>query len=263
MTNAPVDTDAVTLTIDAGVATLTLNRPDKRNAVNMDMHRGMAAALRAVQRDSSVRVLVLTGAGTAFCAGQDLAELAVGRASGLRVDDHVRTTFNRTIMALQQLRMPVVAAVNGVAAGAGMSLALAADVRVASSDASFTLAFHRIGLVPDTGATWLLPQLIGPARTLELVYTDRTLDAAAAHAWGLVNEVVARADLDERVTQLGASIAALPPTAISLTRRAVHRAATSTLEDALEYEAQLQQHVATSSEHTAAVEAFFARRAGA
>lgn len=244
-----------------GVATIALNRPDKRNAINMQLHRDLAAALKAATRDRSVRALLLTGRGPGFCAGQDLTEFSMARADpDFRVDEHVRATFNRTIMTLRTLELPVVAAINGVAAGAGWSLALAADIRIASDDARFTQAFSKIGLVPDTGSTWFLPELIGTSRTLELAFTGEVIDAARALDWGLVNRVVPAAELQDAAHAYAAQLASMPTLALGLTKRAVHRATGVTLEDALEYEAQLQQRAATSADHVEGVTAFLEKR---
>ncbi len=243
------------------VARIALDRPDKRNAINMQLHQDLSAALRLVQRDRDVRALLITGNGPGFCAGQDLTEFSMARADpDFRVDEHVRRTFNRTITTIRGLAMPVVAAVNGVAAGAGWSLALAADIRIASEDARFTQAFSKIGLLPDTGSTWFLPELIGTSRTLELAYTGDMIDASKALEWGLVNEVVAGDQLAEHARAYAARLAAMPTLALALTRRAVYRATTTSLADALEYEAQLQQHAAASDDHVEGVTAFLEKR---
>ena len=244
-----------------GVATIALNRPEKRNAINMQLHRDLAAALKLVQRDRSVRALLLTGRGPGFCAGQDLSEFMMAKADeDFRVDDHVRSTFNRTIMTLRGMEIPVVAAINGVAAGAGWSLALAADIRFASEDAFFTQAFSKIGLVPDTGSTWFLPELIGTSRTLELAFTGDPIDAQRALDWGLVNFVVPGAELLERASDYATRLASMPTLALGITKRAVYRATTTTLEDALEYEAQVQQRAAQSDDHVEGVTAFLEKR---
>jgi 2-(1,2-epoxy-1,2-dihydrophenyl)acetyl-CoA isomerase len=244
-----------------GVATIALNRPDKRNAINMQLHRDLAAALRLVERDPQVRALLLTGRGPGFCAGQDLTEFSMARADpDFRVDEHVRRTFNRTILTIRSLELPVVAAVNGVAAGAGWSLALAADIRIAADDARFTQAFSKIGLVPDTGSTWFLPELIGTSRTLELAYTGDMIDAARALEWGLVNQVVPAAELADTAHAYAARLAAMPTLALAMTRRAVYRATGVTLADALEYEAQVQQRAAASEDHVEGVTAFLEKR---
>ena len=247
-----------------GVATIALNRPDKYNAINNQLHKDLAAALRLATRDDAVRAVLLTGRGRGFCAGQDLTEFAMARADEtFRVDEHVRQTFNRTIMTLRGMELPVVAAVNGVAAGAGWSLALAADIRFASTDASFTQAFSKIGLVPDTGSTWFLPELIGTSRTLELAFTGDPIDATKALAWGLVNEVVPPEQLAERAHAYAARLAAMPTRALGMTKRAVYRATTVELADALEYEAQVQQHAAATADHVEGVTAFLEKRAPA
>jgi 2-(1,2-epoxy-1,2-dihydrophenyl)acetyl-CoA isomerase len=247
-----------------GVATITLNRPDKRNAINMQLHKDLAAALKLVTRDRSVRALLITGRGKGFCAGQDLSEFMMAKADeSFRVDEHVRNTFNRTIMTLRGMEIPVVAAVNGVAAGAGWSLALAADIRFASEDASFTQAFSKIGLVPDTGSTWFLPELIGSSRTLELAFTGDVIDASKALEWGLVNFVVPGEELVERTREYAARLASMPTLALGLTKRSVYRATGTTLADALEYEAQVQQRAASSDDHVEGVTAFLAKRAPA
>lgn len=243
------------------VATIALNRPDKRNAINMQLHRDLAAALKLVRRDGSVRALVLTGRGAGFCAGQDLTEFMMAKADeSFRVDDHVRQTFNRTIMTLRELPFPVIAAINGVAAGAGWSLALAADIRIAADNARFTQAFSKIALVPDTGSTWFLPELIGTSRTLELAYTGDVIDATKALDWGLVNQIVPADELDARAHEYAARLAAMPTKALGLTKRAVYRATTTTLADALEHEAQVQQHAAASDDHVEGVTAFLEKR---
>ena len=257
----PVALETIDLVIRDGVATVALNRPDKYNAINFQLHKDLAKALSLVKRDRSVRAVVLTGRGKGFCAGQDLGEFAVARASDdFRVDEHVRSTFNKTIMTIRELELPVVAAINGVAAGAGWSLALAADIRFASENATFTQAFAKIGLVPDTGSTWFLPELIGTSRALELAFTGDPIDAATAHAWGLVNRVVTADELQDATFEYAARLAAMPTLALGLTKRAVYRATTTTLPDALEYEAQLQQRAASTEDHVEGVMAFLEKR---
>lgn len=251
----------VELSMTDSVATIALNRPDKRNAINQALHRDLTSALRAVDRNSSVRALLITGRGPGFCAGQDLHELGAARAEpGFRIDEHVRTTFNRTVLTIRSLRMPVIAAINGVAAGAGWSLALAADLRIAAADATFTQAFTRIGLVPDTGATWLLPQLVGPARALQLAFLNERLDAEKALDWGLVNEVVPAEELASRSAAVAHELATMPTAALAMTRRAIYRSAAVTLEDALEYEAQLQQRAAATNDHVEGLTSLLERR---
>lgn len=253
--------DTIEYTVREGVATITLNRPDKRNAINDDMQRELAGALKLVERDPNVRALLLTGSGPAFCAGQDLAELAMAQGlDSFRVDDFVRSTYNRLVLTIRELALPVIAAVNGVAAGAGWSLALAADIRFAGTDARFTQAFAKIGLVPDSGSTWLLPELIGTSRALELAYTGDVIDAERALEWGLVNFVVDGDELVDTAHAYARRLAQMPTRALALTRRAMHRSPHVSLRDALEYEAQLQQHAAHTQDHVEGVTAFLERR---
>lgn len=261
MAAGPPTLETIDYDVADGVATIAFNRPEKRNAINMQLHRDLAAALRLVGRDRAVRAVLLTGRGKGFCAGQDLTEFSMARADPeFRVDEHVRHTFNRTVMAIRGLQVPVVAAVNGFAAGAGWSLALAADIRFAADDAQFTQAFSKIGLLPDTGSTWFLPELIGTSRTLELALTGDVIDANRALDWGLVNFVVPATSLVEQAHAYAVRLAAMPTLALALTKRAVYRATTTTLAEALEYEAQLQQHAAGSDDHAEGVTAFLEKR---
>lgn len=253
------DYETITLEQDGAVAILTLNRPGKFNAVSLAMHRDLAHALRQVGRSSSVRALVITGAGKGFCAGQDLSEFG-SHGDDFRVDDHVRDTFNRMVLSLRELPMPVIAAVNGVAAGAGASLALAADLRICSEHASFLQAFIRIGLVPDTGSTWLLPYLVGISRALELAWSGDPVDAQRAVEIGMASEVVPAEQLMERTLDRARQLATQPTRAIALTKRAMYRSLSSTFADALEYEAQLQQVAAGTQDHREGVLAFLEKR---
>lgn len=253
------DRSLVSVDVRDAVATVTLNRPDKLNAINMAMHRELMAVLKQLKRDREVRVLVLTGEGRAFCVGQDLAEfLQLGE--GFRVDDHVRTTYNRLITALRELDQPVIGAINGIAAGAGASLALATDMRIVSENASFLQAFVRIGLLPDSGGTWFLPHLVGTARALELAWTGRPADAAEAERIGIANRVVAPEQLLSAAHEQASQLARMPARALALTKRAVYRSVTEPLSSALEYEAQLQQHLVSTEDHREGVAAFMEKR---
>jgi len=257
-----LELETVEYVVTDAVASIALNRPEKYNAFNMQVHQDLTKALKHAERDRSVRAVLLTGRGRGFCAGQDLTEFSMSRADpDFRVDEHVRRTFNRIIHTIRGLELPVIAAINGVAAGAGWSLALAADIRIASDGASFTQAFSKIGLIPDTGSTWFLPELIGTSRTLQLMFTGDAIDAKTALEWGLVNEIVAADVLDEHAHAYAARLAAMPTRALGLTKRAVYRATTVGLDDALEYEAQLQQHAAATSDHVEGVTAFLEKRA--
>src|SRR6185295_15068887 len=214
------------------IATITLDRPDALNALTIPMKTELLAAFGAVARDRAVRAVVLTGAGRAFCAGQDLKERLEPDAAPLAVE--VRERYNPIITAMWRLDKPIVGAINGVAAGAGASLAFACDIRVAAEGASFVLAFGRIGLVPDSGATWFLPRLVGPAKAAELALVGDPVDAAEALRLGLVSRVVPGDRLLGEARALAERIAEGAPLAMALTKGALERAATITLDEALD-----------------------------
>ncbi len=241
---------------DGGVLTITLNRPDVLNAFDRAMHEALAAALKEA-RDPAVRAVLLTGAGRGFCVGQDLNEL---RGADGDVAERLRSTFNPNVTALRALEKPVIAAVNGPAAGAGLSFACACDVRIASDRASFVPAFINIGLVPDTGGSYFVARLLGYAKAFEWLTSGRKLTAAEAHAWGLVSEVVEPDALDERASEVASSLAAMPTRGIGMTKRLLDRAAGSTLAEHLEWEAQLQAAAAGSDDFAEGVAAFLEKR---
>ncbi len=249
----------IELTREGAVAVLKLNRPDKYNAVDRAMHKEFAGALRELQRDGDVRAVVLAAEGKAFCSGQDLREFEQA-PDDFRIDTHVRTTFNRVALGLRELPKPVIAAVNGVAAGAGASLALCADLRICGESALFMQAFMKIGLVPDTGSTWLLPHLVGISRALELAWSARPVDAREALAIGLCNEVVADDVLLQTAVERAQQLAQMPTAAIGMTKRAMYRALTTDFADALEYEAQLQQVAGATADHSEGLLAFREKR---
>jgi 2-(1,2-epoxy-1,2-dihydrophenyl)acetyl-CoA isomerase len=242
--------------LDEGVMTITLNRPDVLNAFDQAMQDGFRAALKGA-RDPEVRAVVLTGAGRGFCVGQDLKEFREGAGD---LGGRLRSTYNRNVIALRSLEKPVIAAVNGPAAGAGLALAAACDVRLAADSATFVPAFINIGLVPDTGATFFLARLLGYGRAFEWLCSGKRLTAADAHAWGFVLEVVEAGKLMQRAGSLAAELAALPTRAIGMTKRLLDRAATSTLEEQLELEAQLQAAAAASEDFAEGVAAFLEKR---
>lgn len=255
-------TSGVRLAVSDGVGTLTFDRPGSLNALDTAAKTALLAGLAEVARDPAVRCVVLTGTGRAFCVGQDLREHA--RALALGPPEAVLATvpehYNPIALALHTLDKPVVAAVNGVAAGAGASLAFLADLRLLAASASFTLAFAGIGLSCDTGASWTLPRLVGPARALELMYTGRTVAAEEALALGLATEVVPDADFAARVAELAAWLAAGPTLAFAAMRRAVRSAAGQDLAAALEVEAEGMRLTGASADHRAAVDAFLAKQ---
>jgi 2-(1,2-epoxy-1,2-dihydrophenyl)acetyl-CoA isomerase len=241
---------------DGAVLTITLNRPDVLNAFNGAMHAALRGALKEA-RDDEVRAVVITGAGRGFCVGQDLTEFSEGAGD---VADRLRATYHPNVLALRALEKPVIAAVNGPAAGAGMSFACACDIRIAADSASFVPAFINIGLVPDSGGTYFVTRLLGYARAFEWLCSGRKLTAAEAHAWGLVSEVVEADALPARAAELAAGLAALPTKAIGMTKRLLERGATSPLEDQLEWEAQLQSAAVKSADFAEGVQAFLEKR---
>ena len=241
---------------DGGVLTITLNRPDVLNALNAAAHKALAAALKDA-RGAEVRAVVITGAGRGFCVGQDLTEF---RESAGDIGDRLRSGYHRTILGIRALEKPVVAAVNGPAAGAGLSLACACDLRIAADSASFVPAFIGIGLVPDSGATWLVPRLIGPARAFEWLTQNRKLSADEAQGWGLVDEVVEPGALAARAAEVAARYAEAPTRAIGMTKRLLEGSATATLEEQLEREAQLQSAATETDDFREGVNAFLEKR---
>ena len=236
--------------------TITLNRPDVLNAFNAAMHAALARALKDA-RDPEVRAVVLTGAGRGFCVGQDLTEF---RDAAGDIGSRLRATYHPNVLAIRALEKPVVAAVNGAAAGAGLSFACACDIRIASDAAAFVPAFINIGLIPDSGGSFFVTRLLGQARAFEWMTSGRKLTAAEAHAWGLVSEVVEADALAGRAAELAASLAAMPTRGIGMTKRLFDRAPTSSLEDQLEWEAQLQAAATETDDFREGVTAFLEKR---
>jgi 2-(1,2-epoxy-1,2-dihydrophenyl)acetyl-CoA isomerase len=241
-----------------GVRVLTLNRPDVLNAVNAQMGAELLQALRDAERAAEVRCVLLAASGRGFCAGADLRERDPGRTS---LGDLLRERYNGIVARLRTMEKPVIAAINGVAAGAGCNLALAADLRIASERASFIEVFSRVGLIPDSGGTWLLPRLVGMGRALEMMFFADPVDAPTAERLGLVNRVVPHADLMARANEWAARLAAGPTRAYGLIKRGVNRALALDLEGALEYEAYLQEVAGRTEDHREGVAAFLAKRA--
>jgi 2-(1,2-epoxy-1,2-dihydrophenyl)acetyl-CoA isomerase len=241
-----------------GIATITLNRPQVYNAFNEQMHAGLQEALRMAERDPAARVLVITGAGKAFCSGQDLKEIPLDGSRS--IGESVRQRYNPLIRRVRAISKPVIAAVNGVAAGAGFSLALACDLRIAIDSARFVAAFSNIGLVPDSGMTYFLPRLIGHARALELCMLGGTIDAATAHTWGMVNQVAPADAFPGAVRALAGRLANGPATALSLIKRGFDLSLSGTLEQVLDWEAQAQQIAGSSPEYVEGVTAFREKR---
>jgi 2-(1,2-epoxy-1,2-dihydrophenyl)acetyl-CoA isomerase len=241
---------------DGGVQTIVLNRPDVLNALNADTHKALAAALKDARADD-VRAVVITGAGRGFCVGQDLTEF---RDATGDIADRLRESYHPNILAIRALEKPVIAAVNGAAAGAGLSLACACDIRVASDAAVFVPAFVNIGLVPDSGGTFFITRLLGPARAFEWMTSGRTLTAFEAQAWGLASEIVEADALEGHVGELAGRLAQMPTRAIGMSKRLFDRAAESTLEEQLEFEAQLQSAATKTNDFREGVTAFLEKR---
>ena len=241
---------------DAGVLTITLNRPDALNALNATMRKELLAAVKSAARDDATRAVVITGAGRGFCAGADLH----GGSAEREFRRVISAEYNPLIEAIRGLPKPVIASVNGVAAGAGMSLAFAADLVVAAQEAKFVPAFHRIGLVPDSGLTRTLVRALGRHRAIEILLGERKLGADEAHAAGLVAAVVPSDALGRTTQELARRLAAGPTRGIGLTKRLVNDAEDASLADSLAVEAGLQELAGRTEDHGEGVAAFGEKR---
>src|SRR5215207_3402904 len=242
---------------DGAVLTITLNRPEVFNALNAALHAGLRAALEDAG-DPEVRAVVITGAGRGFCAGQDLKEFQEMPES---IRERLEATYHPNIRLIRGLEKPVLAAVNGPCAGAGLSLAAACDIRIASDAATFVPGFIGIGLVPDSGGSWFIHRLLGFARAFEWMTSNRKLTAAEAHAWGLVSEVAEADRFAGRAAELAAAYAARPTRGIGLTKRLFDHAYTAPLDGQLELEAELQQAATRTADFAEGVTAFLEKRA--
>ena len=254
----PATYSTIRLEIAEAIATVTLERPQALNALTVTMKQELLAAFRAIGKDPAVRAVVLTGAGRAFCAGQDLKERLEPDAAPLAIE--LRERYNPIIRAMRALDQPIVGAINGVAAGAGASLAFACDIRLAAAGASFLLAFGRIGLVPDSGATWFLPRLVGPAKAAELALLGDALSAEDAERFGLVARVVPPDDLADEARGAATRLSGLAPRALSLTKRALQRSWALDLDEALEDEAYRQGIAGATADHHEGLTAFLEKR---
>jgi 2-(1,2-epoxy-1,2-dihydrophenyl)acetyl-CoA isomerase len=245
-----------------GVGRLTLNRPDRLNSFTDAMHAEVRDALAAARGDASVRVLLLTGAGRGFCAGQDLSDRAVA-PGGAAVDlgASIERNYKPLVLALRSMPVPTVCAVNGVAAGAGANLALACDIVVATKSASFIQAFCRIGLVPDSGGTYWLPRLVGTARAIGLAMLGDKVTAEQAAAWGMIWQAVDDAAFAEAVEKLLAQLAAAQTKGLVAARRAIHASASNALEAQLDLERDLQRELGYGEDYREGVAAFVEKRA--
>lgn len=254
-------TDATVLVAkQGGVTTLTLNRPDKLNAFNAKMHQELRAGLEAAAADAACRVVVLTGAGRAFSAGQDLADSSVNAGGGVDAGSALEKLYNPLIKFMTSMEKPIIAAVNGVAAGASANIALACDLVYAAKSASFLQAFMRIGLIPDAGGTYTLTRLVGPARARALTILAEPLPAEKAEAWGLIWKAVDDDKFQAEVAAVADKLAAAPTYAIGLTKKAIAAAATNTLAQQLDLERDLQKLAGASHDAREGVAAFLEKR---
>ncbi|MGN6667016.1 MAG: 2-(1,2-epoxy-1,2-dihydrophenyl)acetyl-CoA isomerase PaaG [Trinickia sp.] len=253
--------ESIRVEIDAAahVSTVTLNRPEKLNSFTRAMHRELSAALDEAV-GAGVRALVLTGAGRGFCAGQDLADLNFEPGASTDLGALIDEYFNPLVRRLQALPLPVIAAVNGIAAGAGANLALACDLTIAARSSSFAQSFVKIGLVPDSGGTAFLPQCVGMARALGLAITGEKISAEQAERWGLIWQVVDDTELLPRATQLAAQLAQQPTRAIAAIKRAMRASATNTLDQQLDLERDLQRELGNSYDYAEGVQSFVQKR---
>lgn len=251
--------ESVLLSCQEGVAEITLNRPDKLNSFTVEMHANLRKALDQVENDSSIRCVLLTGAGRGFSAGQDLAEVtANGNPGGVK--ETLETNYNPLILRLSRLRVPTIAAVNGTAAGAGANIALACDLVLAARSASFLQAFRNIGLVPDAGGSYALPRLIGKARAMGMCLLGEKISATEAAQWGLIWRCIEDAELMNETRHLAQRLAKGPTQALNFTRDLIRSSANNTLDEQLALELKLQNLSTASYDYQEGVRAFLEKR---
>lgn len=246
--------------LQAATLTISFNRPERANAFNFEMISELGAALEQAAADSQVRCVVLTGAGSSFCAGHDITEMLAAQGQGVSYHQHLRQTYNPLILQIRRLEKPVIAVINGPVAGAGLGVALACDLRLAADTALFTVGFTGIGLVPDSAVSLLLPALIGLGRTTEFTFTNQPINTLQALEWGMVNQVVAEDKLAEAAGELAAGLVAGPTGAYGLTKRLFNKNVLANLEEALEFEGELQEIASKGKEHVEGVKAFLEKR---
>jgi 2-(1,2-epoxy-1,2-dihydrophenyl)acetyl-CoA isomerase len=253
--------DTIDFTIESGIATLVLNRPERLNSFTRAMHEEVRDALERVRADQGVRVLLLTGAGRGFCAGQDLNDRNVEPgAAGVDLGESVEKYYAPLVLALRALPMPVICAVNGVAAGAGANLALACDIVLAAQSASFIEAFCKLGLIPDTGGTWALPRLVGPARAMGMALLGERISAAQAENWGLIWRCVPDDALMLQARALAEHFASAPTKGLAFTKQAMQASWSNTLEQQLAMEAGMMRELGYSHDYREGVSAFIEKR---
>jgi 2-(1,2-epoxy-1,2-dihydrophenyl)acetyl-CoA isomerase len=245
-----------------GLLTITLNRPESYNAINQQISQELIDALKQAAKDPAVRVVVLTGAGKAFCSGQDLKEVRENTASGAKrsLADSLHTRYNPIIRAMRSMPKPIIGQINGVAAGAGASLALACDMIIAADHATFIEIFINIGLVPDSGSSYFLPRIIGQARAFELCTLGSKVSAAEALTMGLINRCVPADKLEETTLAMATQYAQSPTMAIGLIKRMLNKAATNDLDQQLDYEAYCQEIAGRSEDYAEGVVSFIEKR---
>lgn len=253
--------ETILFTTDNGLATITLNRPDRLNSFTVAMHTEVRAAFDAIDADASIRAVLLTGAGRGFCAGQDLGDRAVS-AEGAKPDlgASVEAYYNPLIRRIAALPMPIVCAVNGVAAGAGANIALACDIVIAAKSAKFIQSFAHIGLIPDSGGTWILPRLIGQARAMGLALTGEPLMAEAAAEWGMIWKAVDDDDLIAEATALASRLAAGPTRGLAETKKRIRAAWGNALDTELDEERDAMRMLGQSDDYAEGVAAFMEKR---
>lgn len=255
-----MDMTALLSTLQAAIQTISLNRPERANAFNFEMLTELQAAFEQAASDARVRCVVLTGVGSSFCAGHDITEMLAAQGQAISYRKHLEQTYNPLILQIRRLEKPVIAAINGPAAGAGLGVALACDLRIAADTATFTVGFTGIGLVPDSAVSLLLPRLIGLGRATEFTFTNRPINSLQALEWGMVNQVAPEGELAEATANLAAGLAAGPTGAYGLTKRLFNQNVLPNLEDALEMEGELQEIASTGKEHIEGVKAFLEKR---
>jgi 2-(1,2-epoxy-1,2-dihydrophenyl)acetyl-CoA isomerase len=254
-------TDVLLVDRSEGVATLTMNRPDSMNSLSVALKTALLDAVRDVSADPAVRAVVLTGAGRGFCAGQDLNDRAVAPDEAVDLGDTVQACWNPLIRTLTSLPQPVIARVNGVAAGAGANVAIACDIAVAAKSARFIQSFSAIGLIPDSGGTWHLPRLVGQARALGLALTGEPLTADKAAEWGLIWKAVEDDALDEEVDALADKLASLPPLGLAAIKEMIRSSWQYSLDEELDRQAGTMRRLGFTEDYREGVAAFLEKRA--